>query len=115
MLVLVRRVSITDRNCKCEELAKGMEADLANLNLDDLEDDPIAGQKEDDVGEDDFRFCLVGRVLTDSSVHFPSLRNVLSELWHPIEGVTILKIEEKQILFRFFNEIDLKRMLDGIP
>ncbi|MBA0707465.1 hypothetical protein Golax_019509 [Gossypium laxum] len=59
-----------------------MEVDLANLNL----DDPVAGQEEDDVGEDDFRFCLVGRVLTDSSVHFPSLRNVLLELWYPIEG-----------------------------
>ncbi|KAG8498955.1 hypothetical protein CXB51_005330 [Gossypium anomalum] len=91
-----------------------MEDDLANLNLNDQEDDPVTGQEEDDEGEYEFQFCLIGRVLKESLVHFTSLRNVLSELWHPIERVTISKIEEKRILFCFYNKIDLKSMLDSI-
>lgn len=49
-----------------------MESDLANLNLDDLEDNPVAGQEEIDEGDEDFRLCLVSKVLTNSSIHFPS-------------------------------------------
>ncbi|MBA0682143.1 hypothetical protein Goari_023883 [Gossypium aridum] len=64
-----------------------MEDDLANLNLDDQEDDPVAGQEEEDEGEYEFRFCLI--------------------------GVTISEIQEKLILFRYYNEIDLKSMLDS--
>ncbi|KAK5824816.1 hypothetical protein PVK06_019600 [Gossypium arboreum] len=43
------------------------------------------------------------------------MRNILAELWHPLEGVSITEIEEKRIMFRFYNEIDLKRVMDEIP
>ncbi|MBA0729623.1 hypothetical protein Golax_020346, partial [Gossypium laxum] len=36
-----------------------------------------------------YQFCLVGRCLTDSVVHFPSLRNAMADLWHPIRGICI--------------------------
>lgn len=26
-----------------------------------------------------------------------------------------MKIEEKRVLFRFYNEIDVKRVMDGMP
>lgn len=51
-----------------------MESDLANLNLNDLEDGLVVGQQEIDEGDEDFRLCLVGKVLPDSSIHFPSLK-----------------------------------------
>ncbi|KAH1130789.1 hypothetical protein J1N35_002167 [Gossypium stocksii] len=92
-----------------------MEEDLIDLNLDDLEDDPIVRINEIGEDDDEFRLCLVGRVLTNSSIHFPSLRNVLSELRHPIKGVTITEIKAKRILFRLYNEVDLKRLMDEIP
>ncbi|KAH1075468.1 hypothetical protein J1N35_027796 [Gossypium stocksii] len=65
-----------------------------------------------------YDLCLVGRVLTDSVVHFPSLKNTLVDLWHPLRGVSISEMENKRIrriLFRFYSEIDLKRVLDGLP
>ncbi|MBA0794248.1 hypothetical protein Gohar_018598 [Gossypium harknessii] len=73
-----------------------MEDELANLKLADEEDDLV-------------------KALTNSVVHFPSLRNVFAEFWHPIEGVTISEIEDKRIFFRFYNELDLNRVINGIP
>ncbi|KAK5846138.1 hypothetical protein PVK06_002409 [Gossypium arboreum] len=35
-----------------------MEADLTDLNLDDLEDYPVARQEEDDVGEEEVELGL---------------------------------------------------------
>ncbi|MBA0554311.1 hypothetical protein Golob_013424 [Gossypium lobatum] len=90
-----------------------MEDELANLNLADEEEDPVQGQEDDEENEEDFSLCMVGRVLTDSVVHFSSMRNILAELWHLIEWVTISKIENK-ILFHFYNKIDLKRVLDDV-
>ncbi|KAH1106833.1 hypothetical protein J1N35_010601 [Gossypium stocksii] len=91
-----------------------MEDELANLNLADKEEDPVQGQEDDEESEEDVSLCMVGRVLTDSAVHFSSMRNVLVELWHLIEGVTISKIDNR-ILLHFYNEIGLERVLDGIP
>lgn len=41
--------------------------------------------------------------------------SVLAELWHPIEGISILEIEDKRVLFRFYNELDIKRVIEGMP
>ncbi|PPD99950.1 hypothetical protein GOBAR_DD03050 [Gossypium barbadense] len=90
-----------------------MEDELENLNLADEKEDPVQGQEDEEENEEDFSLCMVGRVLTDSAVHFSSMRNILAELWHLIEWVTISKIENR-ILFHFYNEIDLKRVLDGL-
>lgn len=56
----------------------------------------------------------MGTCLTDSYVHFPSLRNTLVDLWHPIGGIAIPDIGERRFLFKFFYAVDLKRVLDGL-
>ncbi|MBA0772888.1 hypothetical protein Gotri_008201 [Gossypium trilobum] len=86
-----------------------MEEELANLNIVDEEEEPIQTLEDEDTIEEEYNLCLVGRVLTDSVVHFPSMRNILAKLWHSLEGISITEIEEKRILFRFYNKIDLKR------
>lgn len=59
-----------------------MEDVLANLRLVDDEEEAI---HEDGTAVENFsQLCLVGRCLTDSVVHFPSLRNTMADLWHPI-------------------------------
>lgn len=88
-----------------------MKDELEGLRLDDLENEQAVRQE----GDDEFWFCLVGMVVTNGSIHFPSLKNVLSELWHPLEGLTTMKIEDKWLLFRFYNKVDLRRMLNGTP
>ncbi|KAG8480404.1 hypothetical protein CXB51_025110 [Gossypium anomalum] len=92
-----------------------VDIDLANLNIMDEEEDPMMVLGEDNVVEQIYDLCLVGRVLTDSIVIFSSLKNTLADLWHPLRRVTITALEDKRILFRFYNEIDLNRVLDSLP
>ncbi|PPR82078.1 hypothetical protein GOBAR_AA38636 [Gossypium barbadense] len=62
-----------------------MEEDLANLNIIDEEEEAFI--EEVLVVEMSYQLCLVGRCLTDSVVHFPSMRNTMADLWHPIGGI----------------------------
>lgn len=57
-----------------------MEEDLTKLNIEDEDDDPVIEQLDGDIKEDEFYFCLVGRVLTNMTVHFLSLRNILVKI-----------------------------------
>ncbi|MBA0581906.1 hypothetical protein Gorai_024067, partial [Gossypium raimondii] len=85
-------------------------ANLANLNIMDEEEDPLMVVRDDMFANPEYGLCLVGQVLTDSIVNFPSLKNTLADLWHPLRGVSIMKIENKHILFRFYSKIDLKQI-----
>ncbi|MBA0576585.1 hypothetical protein Golob_023859, partial [Gossypium lobatum] len=42
-----------------------------------------------------YQFCLVGRCLTNSVFHFPSLHNTMADVWHPIRGIYITELGEK--------------------
>ncbi|KAH1039990.1 hypothetical protein J1N35_041733 [Gossypium stocksii] len=90
-----------------------MEDDLANLNLVDEEEE--AFQEDAVVVDQNLQLSLVGRCLTDSIVHFPSLRNTMANLWHPIRGICISDMRERRILFQFFHEVDIQRVLAGTP
>ncbi|MFQ6658153.1 hypothetical protein Gotur_027541 [Gossypium turneri] len=90
-----------------------MEDALENLNS--LDEEEEAFQEDEGVVCRVSQLCLVGRCLTDSVVHFPSLRNTLADLWHPIGGICITEIGEKRYLFQFFHEVDIDRVLAGIP
>ncbi|PPR99443.1 hypothetical protein GOBAR_AA21229 [Gossypium barbadense] len=90
-------------------------ADLANLQIMEEEDEPLV-LNGDAVSTDlNYELCLVGRVLTESIFNFPSLKNTMADLWHPLQGVSITEMEDRQILFRFYSEVDLKRVVDGMP
>ncbi|KAH1038959.1 hypothetical protein J1N35_040702 [Gossypium stocksii] len=88
---------------------------LAHLNISEEEEAPFWGQGNEDVIEEDYMLCLVGRVLTDSVVYFLSMRNTLADLWRLLGGVAISDIGEKSYLLRFYYEIDLKRVSEGMP
>ncbi|MBA0863380.1 hypothetical protein Goshw_020283 [Gossypium schwendimanii] len=90
-----------------------MEEELANLSL--LDDEKEAFQKEAGAVDCTYQFCLVGHCLTDSAVHFPSLRNTMTDLWHSIGGICITDLGEKRYLFQFFHEVDIDRVLAGTP
>lgn len=93
-----------------------MEADLANLSLEDGEEgDPVPCMGASAFEEEDHKFCLVDKALTDCVIHFPSLKRTLADLWHPLGGVTITDLGDKMYLFRFFYEVDIQRVIDGIP
>ncbi|MBA0731929.1 hypothetical protein Gogos_016048 [Gossypium gossypioides] len=90
-----------------------MDEELANLSLLDEEEEMIQGEIV--VNNQRFQFCLVGRCLTDSVVHFPSLSNTMADLWHPIGGICITDLGNKRYLFQFFNEVDIQRVISGTP
>ncbi|MBA0753654.1 hypothetical protein Gogos_020808 [Gossypium gossypioides] len=90
-----------------------MEDELANLSL--LDDEEEAFQEEEGAVDCAYQFCLVGRCLTDSVVHFPSLRNTMADLWHLIGGICITELGEKQYLFQFFHEVDIEKVVAGTP
>ncbi|KAH1038390.1 hypothetical protein J1N35_040133 [Gossypium stocksii] len=90
-----------------------MEEGLANLHL--LDEEEEAFHEEDSAVDRSYQFCLVGRYLTDSVGHFPSLRNTMTDLWHSIGEIYISDIGDKRILFQFFHAVDVQRMLFGTP
>ncbi|MBA0790896.1 hypothetical protein Gohar_015512 [Gossypium harknessii] len=90
-----------------------MEDALANLRL--LDDEEEAIQEDEGAMNGAYQFYLVGRCLTDSVVHFPSLRNTMADLWHPIGGICITELGEKWYLFQFFIEVDIERVVAGKP
>ncbi|KAH1105949.1 hypothetical protein J1N35_009717 [Gossypium stocksii] len=96
-------------------VSQGVRTDLENLRIMDEEDEPLLAEGGDFSGNSDYDFCLVGRVLIDSVVNFTALKNTLADLWHPLMGVTIKEEANKRILFRFFSEVDLNKVLEGMP
>ncbi|MBA0678151.1 hypothetical protein Goari_019512, partial [Gossypium aridum] len=60
-----------------------MEANIANLSLEDEEEESIPCEREPNNDDEDRRFCLVGRALIDCVIHFPSLKRTIADLWHP--------------------------------
>ncbi|MFQ6644067.1 hypothetical protein Gotur_017502 [Gossypium turneri] len=90
-----------------------MENDLANLALTDEEEK--AFEEDEAVVDQNLHLCLVGHCLTDSIVHFPSLRNTMANLWHPIRGICISDLGDRRFLFQFFHEVDIQRVLAGTP
>lgn len=88
-----------------------MEDGLANLNL--LDEDTFL--EDALVVDNQYRYSLVGHCLTDSMVHFPSLRNTMVDLWHPIGGIYIVVLRDRRYLFQFFNDVDKGGVLMGAP
>ncbi|PPE02531.1 hypothetical protein GOBAR_DD00425 [Gossypium barbadense] len=92
-----------------------MEAKIVNLNLEDEDEELILCKKDSSNEKDEHRLCLVGKALTDCVIHFPSLKRTLTDLWHPLGGVIISDLGGKWYLFQFFYEVDIKRVINGIP
>ncbi|MBA0633819.1 hypothetical protein Godav_029476, partial [Gossypium davidsonii] len=90
-----------------------MENDLANLALTDEVEE--AFEEDAALVDQNLHLCLVGCCLTDSIVHFPSLRNTIADLWYPIRGICISDLGDRCFLFQFFHEVDIQRVLTSTP
>ncbi|MBA0648537.1 hypothetical protein Goklo_016237 [Gossypium klotzschianum] len=69
-----------------------MGEEFARVSISNDKEVLMQNQGDEDAVDEDFRLCLVGRVLTHSVVHFPSMRNILTNLWHSLGGVSIMDI-----------------------
>lgn len=67
----------------------------------------------------DHDLCLIGRFLTNRTINFGSMRQVLASVWHPVKGVDIkegpTEAKTSLYIFQFFHELDLKRVIENGP
>ncbi|MBA0786606.1 hypothetical protein Gotri_026811, partial [Gossypium trilobum] len=88
---------------------------MANLNLDEGEEEAWIFKEETGLAKSTFEYCIMGCFLTASVVHFQVMRNTMANLRRPLGGVTILDLGEKRYLFKFYNPLDLDRVINGTP
>ncbi|KAH9802749.1 reverse transcriptase domain-containing protein [Citrus sinensis] len=96
-----------------------LQNECARLQLDEEEEGGLEVVTEVDENQEsinnDFRYCLVGRFLTDKVVNFAAMKNTMAALWRPGKGVCIKALSPTLFLFQFFHEIDVRRILDSGP
>ncbi|MBA0838653.1 hypothetical protein Goarm_004453 [Gossypium armourianum] len=66
-----------------------MEDELVGLTLNEEEDAILQVQLEPNTERGEEIFRLVGCFLAASIIHFPAMKNTMTNLWHPVKGVHI--------------------------
>ena len=94
---------------------EGLATDCANFHL---EEENAGGMEvvQQDVDRavmegKDFRYCLVGRFLTEKSINFLAMKNTSASVWEPGKGINITKVGSGRFLFPFFHEVDVMAVL----
>ena len=94
----------------------GIEKLYAKITLEEEEEGGIVfdenTEEEDAI---DFRWCLVGRFLTDCRINISAMKNTLASIWRPVKGVCIKDLWPTLFLFQFFHEMDMDRVVRGGP
>ncbi|MBA0851197.1 hypothetical protein Goshw_015118 [Gossypium schwendimanii] len=85
-----------------------MEKNMAELCLDDEEEEVLQFGVEPIPQKSGYDLCLVRYCLTTSVVHFLAMKNTMADLWHPLGGIQISDLGEKRYLFHFFHEVDVE-------
>lgn len=88
---------------------------MANLNVDDEENEDLVF--EDDVIEeiDKYELCLVGRFLTEKSINTRAMKVKIADVWKPTMGINIKEIDSGIYLFQFFHKEDKQWVMNGGP
>ncbi|KAL4361670.1 hypothetical protein GQ457_04G031690 [Hibiscus cannabinus] len=92
-----------------------IETDLSELSIADEENSEIQVENESLQDGLSFENCFVGLFLTDSVIHFHSMKTTLANVWRPLGGVSISELGEGRYLFRFYHVVDVDRVEDGGP
>ncbi|XP_045788287.1 uncharacterized protein LOC123883507 [Trifolium pratense] len=95
---------------------------MSSINLEDLslqeegEEEGFVFDIEEEGDEQiDFRWCLVGRFLTDRTIHVNSMKTTMADFWRPVHGVKIKEAKKGLFLFQFSHELDMEEVLQGGP
>ncbi|GMJ01087.1 hypothetical protein HRI_003777900 [Hibiscus trionum] len=92
-----------------------MTSSLANLSIEEKEDEELAIEVDQQSPSINFLNCFVGIFLTSSIIHFESMRNTLANVWRPLGGITISDLGDRRLLFRLFHVADVDRIDSGSP
>ncbi|MBA0860759.1 hypothetical protein Goshw_020948 [Gossypium schwendimanii] len=66
-----------------------METKLAGLTLNEEEEAVLQIQQQPNTERELGAFRLIGCFLTTSIIHFPTMKSIMANLWHPIHNVPI--------------------------
>ncbi|MCI46573.1 hypothetical protein A2U01_0067814, partial [Trifolium medium] len=88
---------------------------LEGLSLHEEEEGFRFEFEEEEDEQVDLRWCLVGRFLSDRTIHFTSMKVRMAELWKPMKGVTIKEVTTGKFLFQFAHPLDMEAVLNGGP
>ncbi|XP_074350985.1 uncharacterized protein LOC141690199 [Apium graveolens] len=92
-----------------------MEDEFAMIRIEDEEQGGLVYENtNDDLGEIDTRWCLVGCFLTDSSINFQAMQHKIISLWKPSRGMYVKQLDVNRFIFQFYHELDIKRVVEGI-
>ncbi|XP_019193114.1 PREDICTED: uncharacterized protein LOC109187384 [Ipomoea nil] len=93
-------------------------ASTAGMSLDDEE----LGVRFEDEGytiavpqQERHTWTLVGRFLTDRILKVEVMKRVMASAWRPLMGIEITDVSPNLYLFTFFDETDMRRVLEEGP
>ncbi|MBA0746606.1 hypothetical protein Gogos_009109 [Gossypium gossypioides] len=92
-----------------------MERGMANLRIEDSEEEAWSVHGDGELLNQRYEFCLVGCFLTASVINSQAMQNTIANLWHSLGGVLILYLGEKCFIFKFYHELDIGRVENGAP
>lgn len=75
----------------------------------------VVDEESTDESYDDFKYTLVGKLLTEKPVKFNFMRDTLAAVWRPGKGMSVKEISSNLFLFQLFHEVDMKRILEDGP
>lgn len=81
----------------------------ARLASEEDDDDGVI-VKENEVSKTGNFYVLVGRFLTNKNVNFNVMKNVITSLWRPKEGMEIHDIGEHRYSFIFYHILDMQKV-----
>ncbi|XP_050207931.1 uncharacterized protein LOC126657306 [Mercurialis annua] len=72
-------------------------------------------EEEEGMVDKSFDWCLVGRVLTDTYINFSVFKQIMAGIWKPVHKVCIEMVAEHLFVFKFFHELDMRRVIEDGP
>ncbi|CAO2821180.1 unnamed protein product [Amaranthus hypochondriacus] len=94
-----------------EEMWKNLsltEDENVGITFDDIEE-------ENDDNDNQYMWCLIGKLFTNRSYSIPHMKSTLDGLWRPKRGVMFEEIVDNMFRIQFFHEFDYKKVIEGDP
>lgn len=94
---------------------------MNNISLEDEEDGGLMidsgefSNIDSLVGGFDTKLCVVDRFLSKGQVDFAAMQQTMAALWRPGMGVYMKELEKNLFVFKFYLEVDVKKVMEGCP
>lgn len=94
---------------------KALESVYASLTLEEEDEGGLEFEDESTEVKEDYRYILVGKLLTEKPIKFNIMKDTLAAIWRPGRGMSVKELAVNRVLFQFFHDVDLKRILEDGP